>query len=374
MKPILLLFLCCITGLAIAQITVTNESFPQVGDTLFTRSDNLPSGINITAAGPAQNWDFTNLEAPFTQQSVLRAANTGMFFSAFPSADLLIEFQEGAEAYYKVSNNKIKNMGYIGEDPLGLGINAMARFDPWYVERTAPMNYGNTHAYEANLVFPFSMDDLPSGIFDNLPITPDSLRLRIAYDREDEVDAWGTIRLPRGLYDVLREKRMETRRLRLDAKLGFLPWQDITDLLPDETQFEPDTTITYYFFSNEAKEPIAVLYTSNEGNSVSRVEYKADDTATDVQNINALRPDIYAYPNPALEYVRFEFTNLKRGNYKLKLYNILGVEVWSKNYYIQNNLTDKIDITPFRKGTYLYSLIDKSEKTLVTKRLMVVRP
>lgn len=374
MKHIIPIFLIFLTGGLTGQITVTNETFPQVGDTLFTRVDNLPEQISITAAGPGQNWDFSSLEAPFTQQMVIKEANVGMFFPAYPSADVLVELQGDAEGYFKISNKQIENMGFVGEDPIGLGINAIAKYEPRYIERRAPMNYQNSHTSESNLSLPFSTDDLPSGIFDELPITPDSLRLRIAYDRTDEVDAWGTIQLPEGLYDVLREKRTEIRAIRLDAKLSILPWQDITELLPAEAQFEPDTAITYYHFSNEAKEPVAILYTSNNGSNVSRVEYKAGDTATNVLDFDSARPGIYAYPNPALEYVRFELANLKPGNYKLKLYNILGVEVWSKNYRIRNNITDRIDITSFRKGTYLYSLIDGSGKTIITKRLMVLRP
>ena len=102
------------------------------------------------------------------------------------------------------------------------------------------------------------------------------------------------------------------------------------------------------------------------------VEYVADDV---INNVNSGRADVFAYPNPAIESARFEFMNLDRGAYRLVIYNILGVEVWRNDYEInQDQRTTKVDLSDFRKGTYLYSLIDERCKTLTTKRLIILRP
>src|SRR5690606_39507175 len=61
------------------------------------------------------------------------------------------------------------------------------------------------------------------------PISPDSVRLRIAISREDEVDAWGELEIPTGTYNVLREKRTEIRSSAVEAKIiGLGGWFDIT--------------------------------------------------------------------------------------------------------------------------------------------------
>lgn len=83
---------------------------------------------------------------------------------------------------------------------------------------------------------------------------------------------------------------------------------------------------------------------------------------------------MYAFPNPAIVNVRFEFTNLIPGNYKVSIFNILGAEVWKNYYYISGQRIEKVDISNLRKGTYLYSLQDDRGKTIATKRLVVVRP
>ena len=67
--------------------------------------------------------------------------------------------------------------------------------------------------------------------------------------------------------------------------------------------------------------------------------------------------------------------NVPSGKYDLKIYNILGVEVWSQNYQFQN-ATDTVllDVSDFKKGTYLYSLVNQKGKRIATRRLIILRP
>ena len=379
MKPTLLYLILAafIATAAQAQITITNASFPYAGDTLFTSVDNLPSGNYITGSGGSQSWDFTTLQAPFPRRTLLLPAMQGPGSYAFPNATYYASINANLVAYYRVSNNMVELLGYFGEDPLGLGVQSASRFDPPVVQQRAPLNYNNTNESQANLSLAFSANDLPAGVVDNLPITPDSLRIRLNIQRSDVVDAWGTMTIPGGIYDVLREKRTEVRETRLDAKVGFFGWQDVTDIAIQALnipELGPITTVSYYYFSNEAVQPIAMVIANEDESQVQRVEYKANNIASNVQNADALKPGVWAYPNPAIVNVRFEFTNLPAGRYKLKILNILGVEEWRKSYYINGNHTEKIDISSLRKGTYLYSLVDEQGKTITTRRLIVVRP
>lgn len=360
-----------------AQITVTNESFPRAGDTLFTAIDNLPSGNYLSGPGPAQSWDFTTLQSPFPRRTPLKPALQGPGSYHFPNATFYVGAGDNLVAYYRVSNTRVELLGFYGNDPLGLGVESASRFDPPLAWQRAPLKYLDANNSQANLSLAFSADDLPAGVLDNLPITPDSLRIRLNIQRSDVADAWGVLTIPGGIYDVLRERRREVRETRLDARIGFFGWQDITDIAIQALgipQLGPQTTVSYYYFSNEAIEPIAVAVANEQETQVLRVEYKANDIASNVQNADALKPGVWAYPNPAIVNVRFEFTNLPAGKYKLRILNILGVEEWSKTYYVNGNHTEKIDISSLRKGTYLYSLMDERGKAITTRRLIVVRP
>ena len=44
------------------------------------------------------------------------------------------------------------------------------------------------------------------------------------------------------------------------------------------------------------------------------------------------------------------------------------------NNHINNDTTINLNVSDLRKGTYLYSIIDARGNTLVTKRVMIVRP
>ncbi|MFT5801658.1 MAG: hypothetical protein ACI956_001467, partial [Nonlabens sp.] len=107
------------------------------------------------------------------------------------------------------------------------------------------------------------------------------------------------------------------------------------------------------------------------------VRYKSgmiDDPTSSVNYIDKGKADIFAYPNPAINDVRFDFINLPTDTYDLKIYNILGVEVYSQKYNIANRRTIKMDLSYMRKGTYLYSLVDSKGKPVTTKRLVVMKP
>ena len=360
-----------------AQVTITNESFPEAGDTLFTAVDNLPSGNYLTGNGPGQSWDFTTLQAPFPRRTLLLPAMQGPGSYAFPSATYYASINEGLVAYFRVSSTQVELLGFYGEDPLGLGIETDSHFEPPMIQQRAPLSYLDSYESESNLSLSFSADDLPIDILDNLPITPDSLRIRLNMKRDTEVDAWGSLTIPGGIFDVLREKRIEVRDTRLDAKLGFFPWQDITDIAIQALgipELGAQTTINYHYLSNDAIEPVALVVANEDESQVQRVEFKAINIATNIQSVDNLKPGVWAFPNPAIVNVRFEFTNLPAGRYQLKIHNILGIEEWRKSYYITGNHIEKVDISTLRKGTYLYSLSDEQGKTITTRRLIVVRP
>lgn len=366
-------FLAC--SFLIAQITVTNATFPEAGDTLRTATDNMPQGIDLTAPGGNQTWDFTNLTAPFSSETIYRPASEGTAAAEVPNADIFSEVIDQAENYYVVTDESVELVAFNGPDPIGFNFSTLIKFSPPVVDRRAPMTFPSNNVAEGALLLPFAAEDLPGGILDSLPITPDSIRLRINFERVDFVDAWGTLAIPGGTFDVLREKRTQITETRVDVKLGFFPWQDITDLIgPLFEDLGTQTTINYYYFSEDAKEPIAVVTTDELEETVTQVVYKSIDDVNTVQPIQVARPGVYAYPNPAINDVRFDFTNLNAGNYSLKIYNILGVTVWEKDYYVTGSRTEKISLSHLRKGTYLYSLQDNRGKTLVTKRLMIVRP
>lgn len=372
---------CFLMSSLMGQTIISDASLPEVGDTLFISVDNLPTNINVLPEMGQHSWDFSNLQAPFLQNRLVKDASEGLDFDKFPSATMIIEGGNAVgDAYYRVNDGVLELLGYGGSDQFNLGIDLDLKYSTPYPERTTPLAYEDVNEVSTDVTFDFSPDDLPVNIFEGLPITPDSLRVRIAFEREDVVDGWGTLTIPGGVFDVLRQKRVEVRNTRLDAKLGFLGWQDVTDILL--SSFPPEqipagvgtaTTTQYYFLSEEAKEVIALVTMDSTGLVPTNVDFKGGILNARKRTYSP-KPGVYATPNPAIVNVRFEFFDLPNGNYKLKLFNIIGKEVWSKQYRINGSMVERVNVSFLKKGTYLYSLIDDDGHTLVTKRIVVLRP
>ncbi len=361
-----------------AQITITDTYFPLSGDTLKTAFDGMPSGIVINPPGGStdQNWDFSSAQG-MSREVVYRPASEGGASAEFPSADLFIQIDPVGETYYKKTASTFELVGYQGLDPANLGISIIVHLNPTLIERRAPLNFidfGNSYSA---ILLPFAAEDIPGGILDSLPITPDSIRIRIAIDRTNVVDGWGKVTIPGGVYDVLREKQIEERNTLIDVKIGIGPFsqwiEDVT--VPGLDFLGKDTITTYSFYNDEEKEAIAIVTVDNQDNDiVNAVEYKDNGIQTNIRYVNTGKPDLIAYPNPAIDDVRIDFFNLPSSVYTLKIYNILGIVVMEKKYNISGDRSEKISLTNLRKGTYLYSLISDNGKIISTKRLMIMRP
>lgn len=258
-----------------AQITITNAVFPVVGDTLFFATDNQPQGIIMTPPGGPQQWDFSNLQPSATSQQIFLPPQAGPDYGSFPSATLLYQKPGGnVDVYLNASGNQVSMLGISGPDPLILGIDLIAHYNPPIVQSRALVNFLDINQTSSGILLPFLPGLLPG--VGSLPFTADSMRIRVAINRLDVVDAFGALAIPGGTFDVLRQKSTEYRERRLDAKVPPLGWLDVTD---EANQYlglglGVDTTVTFQFLSNQSKEPIAVCTTDNSQLLVVNVQYK----------------------------------------------------------------------------------------------------
>lgn len=364
---------------ASAQITVTSATFPVAGDTLMYAFDNDPVNLNIVASPPGGNqlWDLSTLQISQTSETVYRPASAGINALNFPGAELVVIGQAG-ETYFNVTTNKFEALGYAGGDPAGLGLNVLAKFNPAVVERSSPLQFFDITPQTTNLSLPFSTEQLPDSLFQGAPFTPDSIRVRLNTQRLDVVDGWGTCQIPGGSYPVLRQKRTEYTTTNLDVYIGLLGWVDISQFGGGAFSnfLGTDTTVTFRFYSGTEKEEIAVATMSNDLSGVENVRFKNNMT-TDVSPEPDDSPgsaNIQAHPNPAVEFVNFNCSNLPRDNYTLKIYNIVGKVVWKGEYALNGNKVIYLELDDFKKGTYLYSLSDGKGNIISTKRLVVLKP
>ena len=358
-----------------AQQVISNLTLPEVGDTLRTVIDNNPQNIDVGTAGTNKSWDFSSLTG-LSSETIVLEASSGANASSFPTANQRVELTATQELYYNKQENSIELIGFAGDDPLGFGLQSVLGYEPPRIERRLPLNFNDEKSSSSRLQLKLPASALPQEVLDQLPSSAiDSIQLTIDIERDDQVDAWGDLTLPARTFGALREKRLEFTTSSLEVKLGNLPWSDVTDLVMDNyPELAPDTSLSYYFWG-DVKEPLAIVEVSHldETNVLSAI-YKTDETTVDIPYIKRNNEDIIAYPNPSIEDVRFDFRNINEGKYTLKIFNILGQEVWSNQYRVSGNQTVLVDLEDFRKGTYLYSLLNENDEVLTTKRLIVLKP
>ena len=377
---------------ATAQITITAATFPAAGDTFRYAFDlTPPAGTDfLTPPGGNQVWDFSNLGFEETSETVYQNASKGANFASFPGAELVVVTNTG-ETYFNVANNKVELMGYSGSDPANFGANVLARFNPAIIERLSPLNFFDINPQTSDLTVPLSTEDLPDSLFAGIPGADlvDSIRVRVTFQRRGVMDGWGTLKIPNlaAAVQVLREKRVEYTTTAMDAHIAlpapFGGWFDLASLLGGGgggggtlgNFLGTDTTTTYRYLSNVDKEELAVVTLGDDQSTVETVRFKNVDAVTASPEEDAPgAAGVQAFPNPAVQWVRFDCTNLPSDQYTLKIFNIVGKVVWKDNFTIAGNRSIRVELDDFKKGTYLYSLLDSKGNTIGTKRLVVLKP
>ena len=361
----------------IAQITVTNSIFPNPGDTLKTVTTPDLGGFDRTMVGEGLTWDLSNAGTGATSELIYQDAMEGDSASVFPDADLL-DASSGQEIYYRTFNNKIVEIGRSGLDPVLGAINLTVNTEGEAILRRAPISYNDAFDEESSFLIESSASIVPDSLLGGLAGSVDSLRLGVTTAHDDFVDAWGTMTIPTGTYDVLRVNRSTINDVTLEAKVVVLGWVtvdpsnplfgglgELLDLLGE------NRTTSYQFYAEGSKELIADLTTDTDDNLVS-LTYKADEV-TSTKEISASTQDIKVYPNPTFGDITFDVQKLPADDYSVVLFNVIGKELWSSKI---DRSTGRLDtyIGHLQKGTYLYSILDGTGRKVTTRRVVVMTP
>ncbi len=364
-----------------AQVTISTNYFPAIGDTLKTSiTDSIyANSLDLQLDGGADLfWSFgtptatTNLSEPVM-------ANTDPLF---PDADFVLRSNIVNLNYYRITDDAMELVGVRNRLDLFPDFELTAPVNPARAVRRAPLNFEDEFATVTQNQTVISPDSLPAEALDLIGDAfdaVDSLRITTTSTRNDLVDAWGTVRLGDNYYDVLREKRRESIFIDLEAKAPGIPiWVNVTAALalenPEFSDFlgQQAPTVTYIFWNDESKEPIGSFEVDPETNIVERMEYKRAETATSTNGPGLSQAKIKVFPNPAVNLATFEMEGLQRGNYDLTLLNLLGKQVASRSFSPLGDQTRiNLDVTELPSGIYLYTLRNEAGRTITTKKLRV---
>lgn len=355
------------------QIVVSEKSIPVVGDTLRQMVDNFPVALNPGEAGGDKVWDFSTLQGLFVLETVFNPVESVNIADNFSEANAVLSLSNGIKNYFRLDGRSVKEVGVTGSDPINFGIQLNGKYQPPLIGKSAPLRYGDVIDQKASLLFPLPVSQFPDTLFSDFPFKPDSVRLRMQVERLDEVDSWGLLLLKEQMFNVLRVKRTELSQPRIDVKSRFFPWIDISDLF-GIGELDAQSSVTYFFYDEDSKEPIVTLNMDKEGN-INRADYIYNNlTSEDLKTAVFEEKGLHVYPNPSYGLIALNFVNLDPGQYRVKVMNILGVTKWESTFLIDGHKRTKADLSHFEPGTYLYALLDENNNIIMTKRLVIIRP
>jgi hypothetical protein len=360
-----------------AQPTITSSTFPAANDSLRYVIDYFPaSTTKVTSAGGPFTWDYTSLVSDEKDIRIYRKANLGKFHASVSDADLFSSYGIEREAYYKSKQNSFEMIAIAGKDPFQFGLDLTLRFTPGIIEQRAPLSFPANNISSYSAFVPFSLANVPKQVLDSLklPFTIDSVRVKLASQRIDFVDAYGTLLIPGGTYPALREKRTEYVDTRVEAKLPLFGWQDVTDLLLTNARFEglgKDTLTSYVFWSNNIKGYLVSLDVSGPMENVVSATFKDNSklTATVEQQMESV--EITSYPNPSGVIFTIKIKYLQNAEGMLIISDNSGRIVEQHKLNRVNERLD-FDVSDWIEGVYFYKLIlsnseIKSGKFTVTR-------
>ena len=375
----LLTFVFLFFGGLQAQTSITSASFPGPGDVLKTLVAVQPNGNYAVDGGENQSWDFSGLDGNVEQVVEYFDPGDAMNAGLFPNAACVQFLGQGAgEQFFESNARQFASLGIVGADLTGLGFNTNSIYDEPYVIRRV-MNYDPNDVLEtrATAGVRLALDDLPGGLGDSLqnlsPIPFDSIGFGISFERRDVIDGWGTLKIPGGTYEVLRETRREERKTLVEIKLPIFGWSDVSDLIGavgGGGNFANDTTYSNVYLSNDAKEPIAVVTLSEDMQSAMSVAYK-DLESSKVHIIDDGLFEMTVSPNPADGPINVIFENLPQGEYAVELFNLSGKLLERQSFSFSKNITLQESSNQLRAGVYLLSLKNAEGKLLATEKVVL---
>jgi len=374
-----LLLVFCLAPLT-AQITMSNDYFPLAGDTLrYNTVDSLYlTTLIIAEPGPNQTWDFGIPPIDEMRADAVLPAESD---TNFVGATIKIQTGTATESFYSVSDTEFNLVGINTSFSILPSFIISTPADPARPTRRAPLNYLDTYdtATENSATVPVdSLPDEAIALIGESIVNFDSLRITTISNRNDVVDAYGSLTIDGMTYDVLRETRTENIFIRLEVISGFLPWTDVTETLSIVSPTlaalvgQQAVTKTHLFWSPEIIEPVVEILTLEETGEVERMDFRRRQRPVSTGGPGLSQARIKVFPNPASQLATFEFTGLERGDYILSLYNMNGSMIDSRSFSpIGDQTRLNMDVSALPKGIYMYNLRNALGRTITTKRLIV---
>lgn len=358
-----LILVLCSSVCLIGQISISKASFPKAGDTILYKTNNFPDKRILTAIGKDVVWDYSDLRSPFL--SVINFEKNNEVISGVGGGTAM--FEDGELNY--IVNNNMKIVA-AASDLIEGKVKTYKEYQSLVPEN---LKYRDEIFNSSESEEIFNQKEIPSSLKKKLHRILLPLRITTKTITRGEVAAAGTLILPWGAESVLMAKIDITQNLECTYKDGD-QWIALDEEQKEFLDLEYKTEKTeFHFYSQEGKLPLMVIDWA-KGGGAERIKYQVKEVGhNDIKRTSNVQ-EIVAFPNPTFGETKFEFLNYPAGSYTVEVYAVYGAKLWSKDYELRANDIISENFSFLRKGTYLYSIKDKSGTKLQTKRLVIITP
>lgn len=191
----LLLLSVFLPKILVAQITIDSSDFPTIGDQIVYQVNNLVNNLSPGDTGRAQVWDFRTFNRQTAEQFSVISPSAAPFIDTFPSANLVFSSRQGSNfSYFQLTDTAFVALGSfigsVGDVNSLLTVNQNPK-----TELALPATFGSK--YQSITVNEQNLGDIGGGMF---------LLFVTSEVTSSHVDAYGTMRLEQGDFEVIRVK------------------------------------------------------------------------------------------------------------------------------------------------------------------------
>ncbi len=348
MKKIILLIsfvgLFCISQ---AQITITSSNTPTAGHVANQKVDTLCNGITEGIAGANQTWDFTGLANHKEETIGFVVPSTLPGASSFPTANLGID---DASSQYQFVNSNSSEFNVLGFYGSLIGTMTPVILGPGFKLITFPSTYNTSYnyTYTSTVQVPYNQPPV------------DSIRINISGNISSIMDGWGIVSTPTyANVACLRQNFTEivTNTMYIHMSGTWTPSGS-----PDV-----DTSYSFNWWSEPHNAPILELDKETNG-VISEAKwlhsYLPGSVSTpEVKTVS----NIKVYPNPVKDVLYV--SGLTEASV-IVITDITG-KILSSNYLNPNK--SAINISEYKNGVFIYSVIDIKGSILSKGKFIVVK-
>ncbi len=334
-----------------AQITFDQNDVIISGSTAIQSHDDAPS-VAPGSAGTNQIWDFSFLATSSADTITAMDPANSPYASDYPYSDLALHSGNGGnELYFFLTNNGTGLfIDGVAGDVSGMGLPLTVNFSP----SNQLMEFPATYNTAFNGVYVFD-ETVASSAFPGA----DSVRIKSTTTKDAVIDAWGSLTIPTGTYDALRQNVNTSTVDSAWAHVAFLGWIPVFDTAT--------VTHTYQWIAEEFGYVLVEM-------NVDPFDYPTNvDWISEYNLYTGISESQYnfvqlLYPNPSENEIRISFGNEATGF--LEIYNIAGSLIRRESITGSDYL---LDVSQLANGNYFIRFMDDKSAIIAQREFIIQR-